>query len=360
MKKISLVLVVFTLIFSLTACASKEEKQKLYILNWGEYINEDLVDLFEQEYNVDVVYEEVGSNEAMYEKIKSGNTTYDIAVPSDYMISKLRQESLLVKIDQSLLTSLDDITMNADALSMLGQDGDYAVPYFWGTVGIMYNLEHKSLVEENGYGVLFDSTVIPEGFKVGMYDSARDSVGAALLYLGYDINSNDDSELADAQATLEAFEYTLWGEDNLKIAVIEGNLDVALVYSGDYFDELYVAIDEEYDFEFGYYAPESTNVWVDGLVIPTTSQNQELAHAFINFMIDEENSLENAGYVGYAPVIDEVFAEILADEYYERIVSNNGYRPNFDDSNFDGQAYKYIGKDHDQKLEDVLNKAKAN
>ncbi len=359
MKKISLLLVVFTLVFSLAACGG-EEKQKLYILNWGEYINEDLVDLFETEYNVTVVYEEVGSNEAMYEKIKSGNTSYDIAVPSDYMISKLRQESLLVKIDNSKLSNLDDITMNENAISMLGEDYQYAVPYFWGTVGLMYNNQYKDLVEEHGYGVIFDSSIVPEGFKVGMYDSARDSIGAGLLYKGYDVNSFDEGELAEVEAMIADFDYTLWGEDNLKIAVIEGNLDVALVYSGDYFDEFYVAIDEELDFDFGYYAPESTNVWVDALVIPTTSQNQELAHTFINFMIDAENSLENAGYVGYAPVIDEVYAEIESDEYYDLIVANNGYRPDFENPDFKGQAYKYISADHDEKLEDILNKVKSN
>lgn len=360
MKKISLLVVMFALVVSLTACSNGQERQKLYILNWGEYINEDLVDQFENEFNVDVVYEEVGSNEAMYEKIKSGNTKYDIAVPSDYMISKLKQESLLVKIDESLLPNLQEVTMNTDVLKMLGDDSSYAVPYFWGTVGLMYNNEHKALVEEHGYGVIFDSSLVPEGFKVGMYDSARDSVGAALIYKGYDVNSFNAEELSDVQKMLEDFEYTLWGEDNLKIAVIEGNLDVALVYSGDYFDELYVAIDEELDFEYGYYAPLGTNVWVDGLVIPTTSENTDLAHTFINFMIDADNSLENAGYVGYAPVIDEVFAEIEADEYYDLIVANNGYRPDFSNPDFKGQAYKYIGKDHDEKLEEILNKAKAN
>ena len=162
------------------------------------------------------------------------------------------------------------------------------------------------------WDVLFD----PETpYNLGMYDSSRDSVGAALLALGYDVNSDVETELNEAEQLLIDGDYYIFGEDNLKGLVIDGVLDMALVYSGDYFDELYYAEEEEIDITFGYYVPEITNIWVDAFVIPTISENTDMAYEFINFFLQEENAIQNADWVGYAPVLTETYDLRVSDEY---------------------------------------------
>ena len=351
MKKIIVLVVALALVITLTGCG--DAKTKLYVLNWGEYMDSELVEAFEDEYNVDVVYEEVGSNEEMEIKIKSGITAYDIAIPSDYMIDKLRQQNLLKEIDVDLLTSLDDVTINSDVTDLYNGKGyePYLVPYFWGTVGIMYNTDTVTEAELTGWDVLFnpDTTL-----KVGMYDSSRDSVAAALLYLGYDVNTNVTAELDAAEAALKAANIEMFGEDNLKGHIIQGNLDVALVYSGDYFDELYAAEEDEAEINFGYFVPETTNVWVDGFVIPTTSEQTELAHDFINFFLQEDVAEQNADWVGYAPVLDEVFATLVGEDYgYDY----DNYNPMPEGSS--RVIYEFISDERFDRLNQILQASKT-
>lgn len=312
MKKILLVVSVLALTFALTGCG--EAKTKLYVLNWGEYMDQDLVSQFEEEYNAEVVYEEVGSNEEMEIKIKSGITAYDIAIPSDYMIDKLRQQDLLNEIDFDLLTSLDDVTISSSVTGLYAGKGyePYLVPYFWGTIGIMYNTDTVNEADLTGWDVLYDTQTT---YKIGMYDSARDAVASALLYLGYNVNTNVTSELDEAEQALKDGVFEIFGEDNLKGHVIQGNIDLALVYSGDYFDEVYAAEEDEVEVNFGYFVPETTNIWVDAFVIPTTSEQTDLAHDFINFFLQEDIAEMNADWVGYAPVLDEVYATLIGDDY---------------------------------------------
>lgn len=342
----------FILILTLSACGG--DKETLYVLNWGEYMDPELVEQFEDEYDVNVVYDEVGSNEEMEVKIKSGTTKYDIAFPSDYMIDKLRQQGLLNEIDYDLLTGFDDVSIKPEVAGLTAGKGfdPYFVPYFWGTIGIMYNTTTVDEADLIGWDVLFDPDTT---YRIGMYDSARDAAAAALLYLGYDVNTDDATELNEAEAALAAANFELFGEDNLKGLVHSGNLDMALVYSGDYFDELYVAEEDEETIEFAYFVPETTNVWVDGFVIPTTSENVELAHDFINFFLNEDVSAQNADWVGYAPVLTEVFDLLVSDEY--------GY----DYDNYDPYptgasrvVYEFVSDDRFTRLNELLDAAKGN
>jgi spermidine/putrescine transport system substrate-binding protein len=227
MKKVIVLVTTVLIVLTLSACGGSTEK--LYVLNWGDYMDLDLVEEFENEFNVEVVYEEVGSNEEMDVKIKAGTTKYDIVIPSDYMVDKLRQQDLLNEIDFSKLSSLDDVSFITDATDLYADFdfSSYMVPYFWGTVGIMYNTDTVNEEDLTGYDVLFDTET---SYKIGMYDSARDSVGAALLYLGYDINSNVDSELDEAETALKNGVFEIFGEDNLRGQVIEGNLDMACIF----------------------------------------------------------------------------------------------------------------------------------
>lgn len=354
MKKIGIAMVVLVLVITLSAC--KSDKETLYVLNWGEYMDPELITQFEDEFNVNVVYDEVGSNEEMEVRIKSGTTAYDIAFPSDYMIDKLRQQDLLNEIDYDLLPGLDNVTIKAEVAGLTAGKGfdPYFVPYFWGTIGIMYNTTLVDEADLTGWGVLFDTT---SDYKVGMYNSARDAAAAALLHLGYDVNTNVESELQEAEDVLRAMSYEVVGEDNLKTLVQSGNLAMALVYSGDYFDTLYLAEEDETEINFEYFVPDTTNVWVDGFVIPTTSENTDLAHEFINFFLDLDVALQNADWVGYAPVLDEAFEAIIDPD------GDYGY----DYDNYDPYPtgstrviYEYISADRFERLNELLDAAKEN
>ncbi len=351
-KKLAFMILSVLFVVSLAACRSEQEV--LYVLNWGEYMDEDLIELFEETYNVRIVYTEVGSNEAMEVQILMDTTPFDIAIPSDYMIDKLFQNGLLHPIDPELLPNLANINFIEDARLLYENEpfAEHMIPYFWGTIGILYNTSNPDVVEAletQGWMALFDPA---SPFNRGMYDSPRDAVGAALLALGLDVNTTNESELAQAEALLREANFQIFGEDNLKREVVAGNLDMALVYSGDYFDELFAADEDGREVNFNLYVPNSTNVWIDAFVIPTTAQNIELAHTFINFFLDVDNKVANSDWVGYTPVIQEVF-DIMVDEY------------EYDDPAYfpkpEGTArylFRYISQAHDQKLADILNRVK--
>jgi spermidine/putrescine-binding protein len=352
MKKIFIALFAMLLVVTLSAC--NNDKETLYVLNWGEYMDPDLLDQFEEEFNVNVVYDEVGSNEEMEVRIKSGTTKYDIAFPSDYMIDKLRQQDLLNEIDRTKLTGLNDVSIKPEVAALTDGKGydSYFIPYFWGTVGIMYNTSTVTESELTGWDVLFDTTSTK---RIGMYNSARDAAAAALMYLGYDVNSNVESELQEAEDALRAMSYEVVGEDNLKTLVQSGNLDMALVYSGDYFDTLYIAEEDEQEVNFGYFVPDVTNVWVDGFVIPTTSENTDLAHDFINFFLNEDVSAQNADWVGYAPILTEVF-NLLTDPDGDYGYDYDNYNPYPAGSN--REIYEYISDARFERLNELLDAAK--
>lgn len=349
MKKVIVLISTFLIVLTLSACNSGTTT--LYVLNWGDYMDLDLVEQFEDEFDVKVVYEEVGSNEEMEVKIKAGTTKYDIVIPSDYMVDKLRQQGLLEVIDYSLLDSVNFID-DVDYLYTENDYSPYMVPYFWGTIGIMYNTDTVDEIDLTGFDVLFDTETT---YKIGMYDSARDSVASALLYLGYDINTSVASELLEAETALEDGVFEIFGEDNLRGLVIEGNLDMALVYSGDYFDELYAFEEEDLDVNFAYYAPENTNLWIDGFVIPTLSENVDLAHKFINFFMSEEIAVANADWAGYAPVIESAYAIMVSDEYGYDYDNYNPYP-----IGSTRVLFQFISDERFERLNEILNAAKVN
>jgi spermidine/putrescine-binding protein len=350
----------FALLFLIAAAAlavvSCTQKQRLYVLNWGDYMDPELIAAFEDEYDVRVSYKPAGSNEEMATLLRSGNQAYDIVVPSDYMIDKLIQEDMLQPIDWTKLTHWSEQTV-IDKLADLIETmpfADYAVPYAWGTIGILYNTNAAGLtsyLEAEGWGALFEGGTT---YRTGMYDSPRDAVAAALLYTGHDVNSDVESELAEAESALKNAGFDAWGEDNLKGLVISGNLDMALVYSGDYFSEYYIAQDDGLPIEFDYYVPEATNVWMDAMVIPKNALNVELAHQFIDFFLDYDNAVQNADYIGYAPCFQEVYDVLLTPDY--------GYDfPTFDPYPLGStrQMYLYGSDDRQARITAILERAKA-
>lgn len=360
MKKIFGLLSLVVALFLFAGCDSRE---KLYVLSWGGYISEDLIEAFEEEYNVKVVVSEATSNESMHNKIKTKAGKYDIVIPSDYMVEKMHLDGLLVKLDFSKIPNYnkDKIDPNLQILRDYYFSGnqDYSVPYFWGSLGIMYNESKaglKEIVEEYEWRVFFDRTVVPNNVLVGMYDSSRDAVACAQLYLGYSLNSTNDTELQNVENALKGFNYKMWGTDDLKDNIASRNLDVALVYSGDYFDTLYFALETNSSVTFNMHVPTSSNnIWFDTMVIPTTSQNVDLAHEFINFFLDIDNAIENAMAIGYCPTMTEVYEAMINDEEMAPIVSHPGYYP----GNIYGEVYRHLGDTIARRFDEILTRAKT-
>lgn len=359
MKKIFGFVIVLIAVMALAGC---NKGPKLYILNWNEYINDDLIAQFEELYGVDVVLDTATSNESMYNRIKAQSTKYDIAIPSDYMIHKLYNEGLLHEINFDYLTNYDSSKFDPKLEELRNgyftNNQKYAVPYFWGTLGIMYNKNKPGLediVKANGWSVFFNKNLTGDA-KVGMYDSSRDAIAVAEMYLGLSINTKSMTELKQAEALLKSQNYSMWGTDDLKNFVANGNADIALVYSGDFFDMLYATLAEERNVTFDLYVPETNNIWFDAMVIPTTSTDVVMAHKFIDFMIDPDNAYENATAIGYCPTITAAYEAMQEDPDFADIIANYPYYPGIATN---GVIYKDLGVDIYKEMEIILGNVKG-
>lgn len=302
------------------------EGQTLYLYNWGEYTGENIIRDFEEETGATVVQENFDSNEQMYIKV-ANQEPYDILVPSDYMIERLIEEDLLQKLDKSKLTCMDKL---AGAVKGLPYDpkNEYSVPYFWGTVGIVYDktkVEVRDL-EAEGFGIFLDEKYKGE---VYLYDSERDSFMMALKELGYSMNTTNEKEIQDAYNWLVQCVETMDVEivtDEIIDNMAQGRKALGIMYSGD---ATYVMEENE---NMGYYMPETgTNLWSDAMVIPKNAKNPELAHAFINYASDYEGAYDNSSYVGYTSANQEVMDDIYGEGGdYEGI---EAYIPRIDNPN---------------------------
>lgn len=284
------------------------EGQTLYLYNWGEYIGENIIPAFEEATGATVVMENFDSNEQMYIKVANGEA-YDILVPSDYMIQRLIQEDYLQMLDHSKLDCMHNLT---DAVVGLPYDpqNDYSVPYFWGTVGIVYDKTKVDLadLEKEGFNIFLD-----EKYKgdIYLYDSERDSFMMALKALGYSMNTEDEGEIQEAYEWLVQCVETMEPEivtDEIIDNMAQGRKAMGLIYSGD---ATYVISENE---NMGFYLPnEGTNQWSDAMVIPKNAKNPELAHEFINFACAYEGAYDNSSYVGYTSANQEVMDTLYGE-----------------------------------------------
>lgn len=279
---------------TLLAGCNKSDGEKVYVYNWGEYIDEETLALFEEETGITVVYEEFEQNEDMYPKVQSGAVSYDVVCPSDYMIQKMIENDLLYEPNFDNIPNIKYIDRNyLESAEEYDPGNKYSVPYCWGTLGILYN---KSMVDEpiDSWRVLFDEKYSGE---VLMINSVRDAFAIALKYLGYDLNSTDENELEAAKAILK-LQYPLvqaYVIDQVRDKMIGGEAAIGVIYSGE---AIYTSR-ENSDLE--YVVPrEGSNVWIDGWVIPKNSKNKENAEAFINFMCRPDIALMNFEYITYS------------------------------------------------------------
>lgn len=289
--------------------AGDNNKKVLKVYNAGEYIDKSLLTKFEKENNCTVIYETFDSNESMYTKIMSGEQ-YDILIPSDYMIERLMKENYLQPVDWNQISNKANILPEVMNKSY-DPDNVYSVPYFWGSVGILYD---TTVVDEADAGEGWDLLINPKyAGDIYMYDSERDSFMVALKALGYSMNTTDKQEIDAAYEWLANQRDTMkpvYAGDDVIDNMVSANKAMAVVYSGD---AAYI-MSENADLD--YIMPkQGTNLWYDAMVITKNCQNTELAHKYIDFFLDEENALANSEEVGYASPVKSAYEEMQTTTY---------------------------------------------
>ncbi|NLO47593.1 MAG: spermidine/putrescine ABC transporter substrate-binding protein [Clostridiales bacterium] len=299
-----LLLLTMTLSMLLIGC-QKSNKNVVNVFNWGLYIDEDIFKTFENQTGIRVNYQTYDSNEMLYSKIKGGGASYDVIIPSDYMVSRMISEDMLEKLDYTNIPNISKIDDNY-RYQPYDPDNAYTVPYMWGTVGLIYN---STVVTEdvNSWGLLFDEKYAG---RILMFDNSRDAMGIALLYLGYSINTTDKSELDEAYDLLKRqkpllYAYTM---DQIYDWLEGGEAAIGPYYAGDYI----TMIENNPDLKFCL-PDEGSNVFIDCMCIPKGAKNKANAEAFINFMCDTEIALLNCAETGYSTPSKEAYDE-LPDE----------------------------------------------
>ncbi len=302
-KRFTVMLLVIGMVCTMLAGCSRKPTMKLFLP--GEYLGEGVIEGFEKEYGCKVIVENFDSNEMMYTKISAGDA-YDVLIPSDYMIERLLKENSLQPLDKAALTNLGAL---ADEVKNLSFDADntYAVPYFWGNVGIVYvksNVDVADL-EHDDYGIFQN-----EKYKgrIYVYDSERDMFMVALKQLGYSCNTNNEEEIQAAYDWLVQVGKTMkpvYVTDEVIDDMLHEDLDLAVMYSGD---AAYITSEND---NLGYYVPKcGTNIWYDCMVIPKNAENPELANKFINYMLTHDAALANTQGVGYTSPVKDVINEV--------------------------------------------------
>lgn len=320
------------------------------VYNTGEYIGDDVIPNFEKMYNAKVNYDLFESNEIMYTKLLGGSS-YDVLVPSDYSIERLIEEGRIQPLDLESMENIDAISSDVREMQkVFDPEQIYSVPYFWGSVGLIYNQNNvdPAVIEEKGWDILLDETYRD---RVFMYDSQRDAFMVAFKALGYSMNTDNDAEIQQAYQWLRKMDQAVhpsYVTDEVIDAMVNGEKDIALVYSGD---AAYIISENE---DMAFIEPyQGTNIWVDALVVPSNATCPGLANAFIDYVTGYEPAYSNSETVGYTATNQEVFEELSSEGglYYE----NPAYIPRSGYEHDEVFRYNEILR---QKLSDLWNKVK--
>jgi len=357
MKRMLALLLLCTLILTgtatLTGCSSGNG-EKIYVYNWGEYIDPDVVDLFEKETGIKVVLKYFEQNEDMYPVIKNGSVKYDVVCPSDYMIQKMIEEDLLAEINYENVPNISNIDPTyLKSAAEFDPGNKYSVPYCWGTVGLLYN---KTMIKEpiDSWAALFDKDFIEKNGYNGdilMINSVRDAFAIALSYLGYSINTTDEAQLEEAKALLQSQKPLVdaYVVDQVRDKMIGGDNPIGVIYSG----EAIFTQRENPDLE--YVVPkEGSNVWIDGWVIPKNAPNKEYAEKWINFMCEPEIALKNFEYITYSTP-NKAARELIQDED----IKNSAVAFPSADVLERCSTYHYLGEDMDTLYIQKWNEVKS-
>lgn len=322
--------------------------EKVVVYNWGEYLDPEVLTMFEEETGIDVVYEEFETNEILYPKISSGAIAYDVICPSDYMIQRMIENNLLAEINFDNIPNVKNIGKDyMEQSRQFDPENKYSVPYCWGTVGILYN---KTMVDEpiTSWSVLWD-----EKYKdnILMQDSVRDAFGVTLKYLGYSLNSTDLDELTEARDLLIKQKPLVQAYviDQVRDKMIGNEAAIGVIYSGE---AIYTQM-ENPDLE--YVIPEEgSNIWIDSWVIPKNAENKENAEKFINFLCRPEIALMNFEYITYST------PNIEARKMIEDEAIRNSEIAFPDLSKYDNlETFQYLGTEADQTYGELWNQVKS-
>ena len=302
MKRIFLIAAALIIILAAATACNSEETETISVLNYDIYIDKDLLKEFEEANNVKVKYDTYATPEEMYIKAKAGASNYDLIISSEYMIERMINEGMVNKLNFD----------NIPNYKYIGEDfknhpydpnNEYAVPYFWGTLGILYNKEAVD-VSSDSWEILWDEN---HSQRIIMMDSQRDSFGAALKLLGYSMNSTDEKELDEAKDLLLKQKPLVMAyiTDGAPDIMINEEADMALVWSGEAVSAM--AENENLDFVI---PKEGSNIWIDAMFIPSTTKNQPLAEKLIDFLCSTEATLRNIDEVWYSTVHTEAIKEV--------------------------------------------------
>ena len=322
--------------------------EKVVVYNWGEYIDPEVLTMFEKETGIDVVYEEFETNEILYPKVSSGAIAYDVVCPSDYMIQRMIENDLLTEINFDNIPNIKNIGQQyMDQSRQFDPENKYSVPYCWGTVGILYN---KTMVDEpvDSWSILWDPKYKD---NILMQDSVRDAFGVTLKYLGYSLNSTDLDELNDAKNLLIEQKPLVQAYviDQVRDKMIGNEAALGVIYSGE---AIYTQKENP---NLEYVIPkEGSNIWIDSWVIPKNSEHKENAEKFINFLCRPDIALMNFEYITYSTPNEAARALIEDDDIRNSEIA-------FPDlSKYDNlETFQYLGTEADQVYGDLWNKVKS-
>ena len=345
----AVILVVVSIFYSAEYLFARDTgSNEIYVYNWGEYIDPEVLDMFESETGITVNYEEFETNEEMYTIIAKGARTYDVICPSDYMVQKMIENNLLAKINYDNIPNIKNIgSQYMESAKGFDPENEYCVPYCWGTVGIMYN---KKMVDEpiDSWSVLFDSKYKNQ---ILMQNSVRDAYCVALSYLGYSINTLNEDELKEATDLLIRQKPLVqaYVVDQVRDKMIKNAAAIGVIYSGE---AIYMQRENE---DLEYVIPkEGSNVWIDGWVIPKNCKNKEGAEAFINFLCRPDIALMNFEYITYSTP-NEAARELIEDEEIRNSVIAFPDAEELENC----EVYNYLGSDGDKLYDKYWTKVGA-
>ena len=328
---------------------------QLYVYNWGEYIDESVIEEFEEETGIEVVYDLFETNEEMYPVIEAGAVRYDVVCPSDYMIQKMAENGLLAEINFDNIPNLSQIDpIYLERSKSFDPENKYSVPYTWGTVGILYNTER---IKELGvpaptkWSDLWDERYRGE---ILMQDSVRDAFMVALKMRGYSMNSTDPEELAQARDLLIQQKPLVqaYVVDQVRDKMIGGEAAVGVIYSGEM---LYIQEESAgADFNLEYVVPEEgTNIWIDSWVIPANARNKENAEKWINFLCRPDIAKKNFDYITYSTPNKGAY-EMLEDE----LKNNQALFPDVNQM-ANSEVFQYLGDEADSLYNEMWKEVKS-
>ena len=345
---------------TMSGCGKSAEKAggagEVYVYNWGEYIDEDVIAQFKEETGIDVIYDMFETNEEMYPVIEAGGVKYDAVCPSDYMIQKMIENNMLAEINFDNIPNIKEIDSKyMDMSRSFDPENKYSVPYCWGTVGILYN---TSMVAPEDAPTKW-SDLWDEKFKdnILMQDSVRDAFMVALKSLGYSMNTTNEAEIAEARDLLIKQKPLVQAYviDQVRDKMIGGEAAMGVIYSGEMLYIQQEVADLGLDYSLEYVIPEQgTNLWLDSWVIPANAPNKENAEKWINFLCRPDIAKKNFEYITY-PTPNKGAFDLLDSD----LQNNKAVFPDTD-SLKNCEVFQYLGTDVDSIYNEYWKEVKSN